>query len=229
MEARLLKSAICRVKSFNRPYPSLFFFPGLQSFPFWDVKKIPSIAYIESNYDVIKKEFQQRKVDLDNDYKLIDKEHSLHNGKWEWYNFISKGKTQGKFKENFPITYDILSNIDEMLLDLPFAYSFFSVLDKKASISEHYGPCNIRLRIHLGIDIPDNCSITVAGEQRTWQDGKCIVFDDTYLHSVKNDNSNKCRVILLIDIWHPDLTKEERHAIVDMFKIAENKGWIKNL
>ena len=39
-----------------------------------------------------------------------------------------------------------------------------------------------------------------------------FVFDDTYEHEVVN-HSEEERVILLIDIWHPELDLEEREAI----------------
>ncbi len=228
MEARLLKSAICRVNSIKRPYPSLFYFPGLRSSPYWDKKLIPSVKILEDNYQEIKREFMLKRNLLENDYKLIDREHSLHKGKWEWYNYVSKGKIHENFKENFPSTYEILSGIEDRLLNIPFAYCFFSLLDKEGAIAEHYGPCNIRLRIHLGIDIPQDCSISVAGEEKTWEEGKCLVIDDSYLHSVSNNNKEKSRVILLLDIWHPDVHKDERQAIIEMFKGAEQKGWLKN-
>ena len=67
--------------------------------------------------------------------------------------------------------------------------------------------------------------LTVDGETLTWDDGKCLVFDDSYLHSVKHTSFNndkypsneiieqEDRVVLIIDLWHPDLSEEEREAI----------------
>jgi aspartate beta-hydroxylase len=60
-----------------------------------------------------------------------------------------------------------------------------------------------------------------------WQEGKCLIFDDTYIHEVHNKNENRFRTILLLDIWHPDIKVEEREAIVKMFKSAYEKGWLK--
>ncbi|MGH1555331.1 aspartyl/asparaginyl beta-hydroxylase domain-containing protein [Streptomyces sp. L7] len=31
--------------------------------------------------------------------------------------------------------------------------------------------------MHLAVDIPDGCSITVAGQTRTWREGRCLLFD----------------------------------------------------
>lgn len=39
--------------------------------------------------------------------------------------------------------------------------------------------------------------------------GKCLVFDDCYEHEVWN-KTGKERVLLLFDLWHPDLVEEVR-------------------
>ena len=42
--------------------------------------------------------------------------------------------------------------------------------------------------------------------------GECFIFDDSFEHEVFNPpsaNGVLPRVVLIIDIWHPDLTNEE--------------------
>lgn len=41
--------------------------------------------------------------------------------------------------------------------------------------------------------------------------GKCLVFDDCYEHEVWNKTKRE-RVLLLFDLWHPDLAGEVRLA-----------------
>jgi aspartyl/asparaginyl beta-hydroxylase (cupin superfamily) len=48
-----------------------------------------------------------------------------------------------------------------------------------------------------------------------------IVFDDSYEHEAANMSETQERVILLIDIWHPDLHQEEINQITGMFKRLE--------
>ena len=74
----------------------------------------------------------------------------------------------------------------------------------------HYGPTNKKLRCHLPLSVPEGgqCTITVAGESVVLQEGKCILFDDSFLHEASN-SSDQPRVVLIIDTWHPDLTDEE--------------------
>lgn len=231
MECKLIKSTILRMNNSLRPFPTLFFFPGIRSSPFWKSNELKSVKILQENYPIIKKEYieanENKYFQLENDYKLRDHEHSLHKGNWEWSSYISKGTKQDSFKNVFPLTHEILESIDDKIIDLPFSYCFFSRLAPSSSISAHYGPCNIRLRIHLALDIPDNCFIRVAEQETKWEEGKCLVFDDTYLHEVQNNNKSRNRSILLLDIWHPDINIEEKEAIINMFKGAYDKGWLK--
>ena len=88
----------------------------------------------------------------------------------------------------------------------------------------------------------------VAEETRKWEQGKCLLFDDAYEHEVWYHRRHKetgrhehdCdkvnlastneigqeRVVLLLDVWHPDLTLEERMAVMDMFDGAKQEGWL---
>lgn len=228
MEAKLIKSAIMRINSRLRPFPTLFYYPGIRSSSFWKANDFSTAKLLEEKFNIIQSEFLEvsKSHKLSSDYQMIDKEKSLHKGNWDWFSYISKGEIQHNFEHVFPKTFSILEQVEDKMTGTPFSYCFFSRLDPKSSISAHYGPCNIRLRLHLGLDIPSDCHIIVGDVQRTWKNGKCIVFDDTYIHEVANNNENNSRTILLLDIWHPDLTQDEIIAIKDMFSLARNKGWI---
>lgn len=46
--------------------------------------------------------------------------------------------------------------------------------------------------------------------------GKCLVFDDCYEHEVWNKTEGE-RVLLLFDLWHPDLVEEVRPVCFAFF------------
>jgi beta-hydroxylase len=85
--------------------------------------------------------------------------------------------------------------------------AFFSILDPGVEIPPHFGYYKGYLRYHLGIVIPNNDTnknddkayIICGGEKYVWKEKEGIVFDDMFLHYVKNP-TNKTRVILYIDI-----------------------------
>ncbi|MFD8719167.1 aspartyl/asparaginyl beta-hydroxylase domain-containing protein [Streptomyces sp. NPDC059629] len=39
--------------------------------------------------------------------------------------------------------------------------------------------------------IPEGCGITVAGGTRTWQEGKCLLFDYSFEHAVWNRGTRR--------------------------------------
>lgn len=67
--------------------------------------------------------------------------------------------------------------------------------------------------------------IRVGDQIREWHEGSAVILDDSYVHEVWND-SEESRVLLLLDLWHPDVRMEEREKISNMFNYARGKGWI---
>ncbi|OBS82713.1 hypothetical protein A6R68_23297, partial [Neotoma lepida] len=62
------------------------------------------------------------------------------------------------------------------------------------------GPTNCRLRMHLGLVIPkEGCKIRCANETRTWEEGKVLIFDDSFEHEVWQDASS-FRLIFIVDM-----------------------------
>ena len=46
----------------------------------------------------------------------------------------------------------------------------------------------------------------------TWEEGKMIIIDDSIEHEVWHDGTT-FRMILIVDFWHPDLTKSQRDRL----------------
>jgi aspartyl/asparaginyl beta-hydroxylase (cupin superfamily) len=87
-------------------------------------------------------------------------------------------------------------------------------------IEPHTGPTNMRLRCHLGINIPaGDCGLKVGGETRHWQEGRCLVFDDALRHESWND-TDQPRIVLIVDVWHPDLTPSEITYLEGLHRFA---------
>lgn len=67
------------------------------------------------------------------------------------------------------------------------------------------------------------CQIRVADQWLTWEEGKIIVFDDSYEHEVIN-STNSIRVVLLFRFWHPSLlTQEKRHDALELALKSKRK------
>ena len=143
------------------------------------------------------------------DYAKKDGEHTLNKGTWKWMNYVERGQktNQDLFKRNCPTLSQIMEQSlgSQLMTGTPFSYTFFSTMSPKTSIEPHYGACNLKLRCHFPLFVPEEAFIKVAGEPRPWEEGKMLIFDDSYEHEAANLSPDKERVILLIDIWHPDL------------------------
>ena len=47
---------------------------------------------------------------------------------------------------------------------------------------------------------------------RTWKEGKFILFDDSFEHEVWHEG-NSLRLVLIVDVWHPELTAREKSTL----------------
>ena len=68
---------------------------------------------------------------------------------------------------------------------------------------------------HLPLIVPPDCALRVGGEEHAWQEGRCVTFDDTWEHEAWN-RSDRTRVVMILDSWHPDLSEAERAAVTDL-------------
>lgn len=239
-----------------RPRPSLMLVPGLRSLPFWTSfdGKANRVAYqdplvgkvvkhLESNYELIRQEYIEKSKSVFSDYDVSGRggEHAddaLHKGTWDWHSYMLKGKVQAQFIQHFGATASILQQLrdDDVLFEgTPFGFAFLSRLAGKSSIQPHTAPMNFRLRLHLPLVVPPEeghssypqCGIRVGSSVQRWVEGKALVLDDSYEHEVWNDTDSE-RVLLLVDVWHPDLKAEEKSQITGMFLHAQEQGWLKD-
>lgn len=181
---------------------------------------------------------------LEPDYDVNQRggEHAsdaLHSGSWDWHSYVLNGQRRERFAERCPKTAAVVDGLAEegLLFETPFAFCFYSTLAGKSRINAHVGPMNLRLRLHLPLLVPEEgnrrpdgverpaCGLRVGDQVREWETGKALVLDDAYEHEVWNDASEP-RVLLLLDMWHPDVQPEEKERIRNMFEYAQGKGWI---
>ena len=207
------------------------------------------LQHLEANVSTIRDEYHRVAPTLDSDYQhdTTNEHTTLHEGTWDWHSYMTKGKLEGHFGQYFPETTRILQQLRQssdrglptmcLLEDIPFGYAFFSTLHPKSSIQAHVSPMNFRWRIHLPLEVPDRaaephptlpqrpqCGIRVGTHVQTWTNGRALVLDDSYDHEVWNHTEQK-RVVLLLDLWHPDISIQERKDIVGMFRYAKEQGF----
>ena len=60
--------------------------------------------------------------------------------------------------------------------------------------------------------LPPDCALEVGGVEHAWTEGHCVTFDDTFLHAAWN-RSDRLRVVMILDTWHPRLREVEVQAL----------------
>jgi aspartyl/asparaginyl beta-hydroxylase (cupin superfamily) len=60
------------------------------------------------------------------------------------------------------------------------------------------------------------------GRRREWQEGEVLLFDDSFEHEVFHDGVGP-RVVLIVDVWHPQLTAEGLRE-----QVRRDFGWHAN-
>jgi beta-hydroxylase len=82
--------------------------------------------------------------------------------------------------------------------------AMFAELPPGAKLGLHRDPYSGSLRYHLALMSPndDRCFINVDGTSYSWREGEGVIFDETYMHWVKNDTDGH-RIVLLCDVERP--------------------------
>lgn len=111
----------------------------------------------------------------------------------------------------FPVTSKAVHDSGAPAVEL-----FFASLKPNSSIQPHSDYTNFVLTSHLCLDIPysgqNKCRLTIGDETREWINGEIMLFDTSLLHDAVNE-SDKTRYILMMRVWHPDLTPTESDAL----------------
>lgn len=120
--------------------------------------------------------------------------------KYGWSRFYLNwyGYTHHSARRLCPRTVEILQKV-------PAVHgAMFAFLPGRSELTRHADPIAISLRYHLGLATPnsDACFINVDGHVQSWRDGEAIMFDETYLHYVRNDTDSD-RLILMCDVKRP--------------------------
>lgn len=206
----------------SRPYVSMsnqLCVPRLPSIPFYERSDFPFLDELEAKTDLIRAELEAAIADDRKSFRPyiaynpgdpVNQWSDLnHSDRWSAYHLWLSGEPVKENLERCPNTAKALESVNLAGLDGLCPNVFFSALQPRTHIPPHYGESNARLIAHLPLIVPDNCTFRVGFEQRKWNVGEVIVFDDTIEHEAFN-NSDELRVVLIFDVWNPLLSEKER-------------------
>ncbi len=202
-------------RGLDQTWPSVWHCVGLPTQPWFD-EKDELAKTLEENAQVIIDEFEKAKASVGTH---PDNRTVVKGGKWKGMLLYGvNGEKNVELCELLPKTTAI---VEKFPLCKNYGFVEFSEVIPGTHILPHTGSSNLRLRHHLGIYVPeDTVKIRVGSEARPWIQSKCIVFDDAYEHEVVHEGE-KTRVVFIVDLWHPSLTKNDikflAHPVLSTF------------
>ena len=206
--------------------PRSYFFPGLPTIQFYPREDFPWLDAIEAASGDILAELTALMADGPGIFSAyVEAEMNrpategdlLENDDWSACYLWRDGVPVAEIAARCPKTMAALKHapLERIAGRSPFA--LFSKLTPGAVIAPHTGFHNSRLVCHLPLIAPKGCWFRVGNETRTWETGKAFVFDDTIEHEARNDSA-EVRIVLIFNIWHPELTEAERGLVAGLME-----------
>ncbi len=202
--------------------PTHFHYPGLVEREFHPRSRFPWLAELEAATSVIRAEMQaalasQRAelapyLDYQNHEALAQWKALNHSPDWTALHLLKQGAQIAANAALCPQTMALLARLPQPGIPGASPNAMFSLLASQTAIPPHVGVNNARLVCHLPLVVPHGCWFRVGAETRFWHEGEAFVFDDTIEHEAANP-SDQLRVVMIFDLWHPDLSPAEEQAV----------------
>lgn len=199
--------------------------PGLTAKSFWDASDFAWAKKLEQKYKVIRKEFDAAVNDME---KLRREGNNVWSGAltddasgygegWRTLVLLDRGSWDPDNVRIFPKTCKAIRDSG-----VPAIEAFFASMKPNTDIKPHSDFTNFVLTSHLAVRIPESgenkCRLSVGDDTRQWIDGQVSLFDTSVTHDAVNE-TDETRYILMLRVWHPDLTEPERNALQFIYDV----------
>jgi aspartyl/asparaginyl beta-hydroxylase (cupin superfamily) len=169
---------------------------------YFDVKALPWVVTLEQNWSIIKEEAMKLVAEQDKSFVTSSLIYEKVGTKGTWTNlqFFYWGMKFSGNLEKCPTLHKIVKGIPGVVS------AGFSRLEPHSDIPPHHGDTNAAYRCHMGLEIPatlPDCGFKVGGIEKSWEEGKCLVFNDAHEHTAWN-HTDKRRIIIMIDVLRPE-------------------------
>ncbi len=206
------------------------FVTGLRSAPWWEPAQFGIVRALERKFPAILNEFDDFVFSgslMLHPQSAGGPRRALTTGAWNIVDLWSHARLNMTNALRAPVTSSILRN-EPAVAGGDSTLAYFSVVAPHSHVEPHCGPTNARIRIHLGLRTTAEARLRVGMETRSWEPGRCLVFDDSWEHEVWNDAETP-RSVLLLDIAHPDLKPEQRRKPLENpeanMQPTDREGW----
>jgi aspartyl/asparaginyl beta-hydroxylase (cupin superfamily) len=187
-------------------------FPGLPAEPFYETSAFAEARDLEQEFELIRDEAGCLLTGAVTP-KPYESKGITRWPKWKKLTFYEQGRS-GRVPETFeqfPATGQLVDRLVPEYED--FLSIGFLIQDGNMRLAPHIDWFNLYVSLWLPIIVPAGCGIEVAGERRELKAGKCIAFDNSFMHSSWND-SDEPRIVFAIYRLTPRITRIEAKAFM---------------
>ena len=209
--------------------PSFLYFPDLEPHAFFEPQDFDWSAALETAASDIRGELlavlqQPDKLDP---YVQIEAQDPAqwkelnHSLQWSSFHIYKGGERNEAHCRQCPVTAAAVEKLPLVRTPGHSPEVFFSILKPNTHIPPHVGLANYKLAVHLPLIVPSDCAIRVGNETRTWTEGRCLIFDDSFQHEAWN-KSDELRAVLILEVWNPQLSAAEQQAVAAVLGIIRD-------
>jgi aspartate beta-hydroxylase len=208
-------------KTIFRQDPRIHYFPGLPQIQFYERSDFPWLDSVEAAWRDIRAELLEVLKDEnafapyiqgEGDRPVFDNIGLLGDPSWSAFYLWENGEPVAENMARCPKTAAALADVPLCRIPGRTPSVLFSLLRPGARIAPHTGFMNSRLICHLPLIVPPDCGFRVGNDTRAWEEGHAWAFDDTIEHEAWN-GSDQLRVVMIFDIWRPELSGVERALV----------------
>lgn len=212
--------------------PEKFYFPELPQIQFYDPSHfdwadglIAQTGAIRAELDIILSGADgfEPYVPASSQAPHLHSHILMGNSDWGAFHIKKDGVTIEENAARCPVTLKALEAAPQPDVPGKSPIALFSRLKPGAQIPPHTGLMNTRIICHLPLIVPEGCALRVGNQERRWKVGEMLIFDDSIEHEAYNQSAED-RIILLFDIWRPELSEEERAFVSTLFAEIEDYG-----
>lgn len=204
--------------------PTSFYYPQLPQRTFFEREEFPWIAALEAAAPAVRAELMAILADDEAlvPYVAADpdrpaKRHALMGDpRWSAFHLYRFGEPVPENTGRCPTTTTVLGYAPIPRIAGRSPMALFSVLRPGTHIPPHNGMLNTRLICHLPLIVPPGCRLRVGNQTREVVQDRMMIFDDSIEHEAWNESA-ETRVVLLFEIWRPELDESERAALTTLF------------
>jgi len=210
--------------------PSKLYIPELPHKQFYDPSEFEWAENLLSKVGNIKRELQllmenetlfSAYMDHNKDAPAMSNSGLENDSGWSAFHLVKDGIEIENNIKRCPDTYAALSELPIAKINARSPNILFSSLKPGTHIPAHHGQTNARLLVHLPLIVPEGCQLRVGNQVRTVVENKLMIFDDSIEHEARN-TSDSTRIVLIFDIWRPELSNQEKQVISGIFEKIES-------